>query len=112
MSQDLRNWLLKLGFQLIDCIALLWQLKSTKRPCKWTESPLLSIFKDEIITLLVRRIPMMFEIFLNGFLDDVARAPCTVTRRPERLSPVAGAQQREFLLQDSRRAPLKAVNLP
>jgi len=50
---------------------------------------------------------MMFQIFLNHFFRDVARAPCSVPYRPEVTPPVLLLEGREFLLQETRRAPFE-----
>jgi hypothetical protein len=56
-----------------------------------TESP--ALFKDERVTLPVRRVPVVLKVFLHHLIADVARAPRAVTYRPEVATPVAPPQR-------------------
>lgn len=65
------------------------------------------LFKYNIIIVHIGRIPMMFEIFIDHLVGDIARAPYSIAYRPKVTAPVFLAKGGEFLLKATGRPSLK-----
>ena len=68
------------------------------------------LFQYEIIGVFIRRITMVFEIFLYHFIRYISGTPNTITNCPKMSTPISFPQYREFFLNLTRCSPFQSLN--